>query len=740
MAERTKYGLEDLVLIGRPFASIGMGELLRVSCRAFREARVPFRVLDIYGMDEPDADTAAELGPSITSELGRINIFHLNGDEIEGAQQRLSSRVRRDSYNIIYPTWELPKYPACWARSIDGYFDEVWACSEFVRDSITSSVSVPVRHMPLAVQPRLRSLLSRRYFGIPETSYVFLFFFDFTSYIERKNPFASLSAFERLLRQRPNADVHFVVKLNNSKTRPADLQRFMDFVQSFQSRVTIIDRTLTNNEVKNLHLCCDTFVSLHRSEGFGLCCAEAMFFGRPVIATAYSGNLDLMTSDTAILIDYRLVRVPVDAYPHSDDQVWADPDIEQAVRAMIKLVDDSAFGLEIGRRASSWLRTCFNNRAVGLRYEARLQQILKAAPPRSAQRQIAVSAPTSAVALKGVTDVSDTPLQLGAATHPTSTTMESDVAVSKTRLGGHVALPDQHGEATFTSTETTETRLSALDTEAVSDEAWLGTLIAAAEGRSPLGQHLPPFPAPEWQIMFVGSSNATAMREAFTFYLLLKRLMARNGRPIERKTRVLDFGCGWGRYIRLLMKDVGAGALHGADVDPDMIGFCRISGLPARFAVMPPLGPTEYPDGTFDLIFAYSVFSHLSEEAYEVWMREFVRILRPGGLIVFTTQARRFLEWTAELRGKPEAELTDWHKSLRFAFPDLEAVLADYNAGRFVFAPTGGGEHRPSSFYGEAAIPEGYLRRMKPDGLRLLEFIDDVTVCPQAVAVLRRAA
>jgi glycosyltransferase involved in cell wall biosynthesis len=368
--------IQTPVLVGRPFAPIGMGELVRSSCRAFREIRHPFRLLDIYKMDEPDADLTAEFGPYLTTEMGPINIFHMNGDEIEMACQRLDGLTRRESYNILYPTWELSNYPAEWAASILSHFNEVWACSGFVRDSLAGCLSIPVRHLPLAVQPKLRSLLGRRHFGIPETSYAFLFLFDFTSYIERKYPFASLAAFKRLLQRRPNADARFVVKLNSSKARPQDLQRFMDFVLPFRERVIVIDQTLTDNEVKNLHLCCDAFVSLHRSEGFGFGCAEAMYFGKPVIGTAYSGNMDFMTEDTAILVDYQLVPVPHGAYPHAGGQMWAEPDIEQASEAMGRLVDAPALGREIGERASRRVRAYFSHRATGLRYGARLREIL----------------------------------------------------------------------------------------------------------------------------------------------------------------------------------------------------------------------------------------------------------------------------------------------------------------------------------------------------------------------------
>jgi glycosyltransferase involved in cell wall biosynthesis len=141
-------------------------------------------------------------------------------------------------------------------------------------------------------------------------------------------------------------------------------------------RVTVIERDLTDRETKELVRCCDCFISLHRSEGFGRFLAEAMLLGRPVIATAYSGNLEFMTPEVSCLVDYRLVPVAPGAYPFWEDQVWAEPDVEEAVAWMIRLVDDPAWGRRLGQRASAHIRSHFSYRAVGLQYLERLRQII----------------------------------------------------------------------------------------------------------------------------------------------------------------------------------------------------------------------------------------------------------------------------------------------------------------------------------------------------------------------------
>jgi SAM-dependent methyltransferase len=281
--------------------------------------------------------------------------------------------------------------------------------------------------------------------------------------------------------------------------------------------------------------------------------------------------------------------------------------------------------------------------------------------------------------------------------------------------------------------------LSALDELAsrTTDDAWLRMLVQAADSPTIEGVRFPASPAPDWQAAFVGSSGVSALHEAFQFYRLITGQARELGQPLNRASRVLDFGCGWGRYIRFFMKCVASNNLFGVDVDPDMIGFCKISGLPAQFSTVPPFGPTGFEAKSFDLIYAYSVFSHLAEPAHLAWLQEFCRILRPGALLVITTQARHFMDHVQLVKEKAPEARSDWERSLCMGFPDPAAVLAAYDRGDFVFADTGGGDHRPPSFYGEALIPQNYIEHRWPRGLKLLEFIDDGSRFPQAVAILR---
>ena len=364
-----------VVLVGHPFAPIGMGEHIRCSFRAFRSIGMSVGIKDALIPQPPDANLQREFQNYLVERIGSdVNIFHLNGDEIEPTLVRLGTDLPKDGYNVVYPMWELSHYPKGWAAQLDR-FDEIWAASKFTSESIASAVAKPVIHMPLAGQVQLKGFLGRRYFKIPESSFIFLFFFDLTSHIERKNPFAVLEAFAQLCSLRPDDDLCLVVKVKGGDLTVEDQYRFHTYSERLKGKLIVIDRLFSDNEVKNLLRCSDCFVSLHRSEGFGLGLITAMFLGKPVIATAYSGNMDFMTENNSCPVRYKLCDVPQGAYPFGEGQVWADPDVDHAVEYMLRLVADRDYARTIGIEASRHIRIHFSYRAAGLRYNGRLEEI-----------------------------------------------------------------------------------------------------------------------------------------------------------------------------------------------------------------------------------------------------------------------------------------------------------------------------------------------------------------------------
>lgn len=367
-------GNGQLCLVGHPYMPIGMGEHIRGTCRAFRSVARQTTLLDIYKLAAPETDELSEFSGVCTDEPGAVNIFHINGNEVEQALAHLAYHRPLTGYNIIYPLWELPNYPAEWARQLDR-FDEIWAPSRFIYDSLRQACSKPVFHLSMPCEPALTSFLGRRYFRLPETEYTFLFFYDLRSYTTRKNPQAVARAFRRLLEQRPFAKTHLAIKVNGVESNPEEFKALCEALKDLKGHLTLFQQVMTGNEVKNLVRCCDCFVSLHRSEGYGLGIAEAMVLGKPVIATAWSGNMDFMEPSVSYGVSCRLIPLAEGDYPHAAGQVWADPDWEEAASHMVRLIDDPAEGRRLGHLASRHMRRHFGYRPTGARYIERLGAI-----------------------------------------------------------------------------------------------------------------------------------------------------------------------------------------------------------------------------------------------------------------------------------------------------------------------------------------------------------------------------
>jgi tetratricopeptide (TPR) repeat protein len=269
----------------------------------------------------------------------------------------------------------------------------------------------------------------------------------------------------------------------------------------------------------------------------------------------------------------------------------------------------------------------------------------------------------------------------------------------------------------------------------LSDAEWLRVLCDSPKFPDYHGFILPGFPDEQFQINTMGSSNEQAMQEAGLFYRAVLPYVNRM-RPLETRT-LLDFGTGWGRFPRTFVKIFEPHNIHGIDVDQAMVDVCRKSFSFGNFSRCEPFPPTHLDNEQFDLITAYSVFSHLSEDAANGWIKEFARILRPGGLVAFTTQGRDFIDQCAYYRQQSTLS-HPWHINLAASFSDADASRAAYDRGEFLFAATGGGDARPSSFYGEALIPLGYMLKHWSAYFDVLSFVDDRNFMPQAFTILRR--
>jgi SAM-dependent methyltransferase len=114
------------------------------------------------------------------------------------------------------------------------------------------------------------------------------------------------------------------------------------------------------------------------------------------------------------------------------------------------------------------------------------------------------------------------------------------------------------------------------------------------------------------------------------------------GVELDRLDTILDFGCGCGRVARH-WHSLRHAKLFGTDYDVGMIEWCRRNLPFGQFDVNRLSPPLTYQDGAFDLVYAFSVFTHLTEDLQVAWIQELTRILKPGGYLLFSTHGQRYL-------------------------------------------------------------------------------------------------
>lgn len=267
------------------------------------------------------------------------------------------------------------------------------------------------------------------------------------------------------------------------------------------------------------------------------------------------------------------------------------------------------------------------------------------------------------------------------------------------------------------------------------DEMWLELLLRSTNKQDIEGIRFPGFPPPEVQARFVGSSYEHALKEAFQFYKYVKAIMAKLRKPLISNSRFLDFGCGWGRYLRFFWKDISHQNLFGCDVLPLAIDICRDTNVPGNLNVIDARGNLPYPDDFFDSIIAYSVFTHLPETMNLHWMQELARVSRPGCIFCLTLEPRRFIDFITTI--SPDADF-GWYRALLKYAHTAQDMYRKFDVGQIAYIPTGGGDTLSDDIYGDAIVPLNYIKDHWSSEFVVHEYLDDPNLFWQAVLVVEK--
>jgi glycosyltransferase involved in cell wall biosynthesis len=342
-------------LVGYVTAVLGVGEVARLMAATLDTAHVPTAIVanrTTMSRQNHVFDSAR------TSEAAYdTNVLCINADHTVHLAQELGPEFFAGRRTIGVWFWEVEDFPPSMTEAF-AVVDEVWVASDFVLEAIAPVAPKPVRKFPLpVVVPSVPADVTRSELGLPEGRFIFLFVYDFFSTAERKNPIGLIDAYTRAFG--PDDGPVLVLKSINGEKRIPELER-VRLAAAGRPDVIVRDEYLSSEHHNALLGHCDAYVSLHRSEGFGMDMAKAMGLGKPVVATGYSGNLEFMDDANAYLVDYDLVPVGPGCEPYPPDSRWAQPSIDHAAELMRRVVDRPEEARERGRRAEARIGADFS--------------------------------------------------------------------------------------------------------------------------------------------------------------------------------------------------------------------------------------------------------------------------------------------------------------------------------------------------------------------------------------------
>jgi glycosyltransferase involved in cell wall biosynthesis len=321
-----------------------------------------------------------------------INLLVVNADQVLPTYEHLGGEVFGGRYNIGLWFWEQELFPRRWWPAFD-VLHEVWAASSFAADALSAVSPLPVRRVPLPVESQTPMEVDRSRWGVPEDCYLFFFMFNYLSHFERKNPLALVRAFrlafgspdsgspdsgspDRSLRQTSSGKrPHLLIKTSHADYAPEEHALLEQACAG--ENIHLLDGYLDREEISALNGMSDCYVSLHRSEGFGLTLAEAMGLGKPVIATPYSGVTDFFDLNTGYPVRYDLIRLSEDVGPYPAGSHWADPDEEDAARRMRHVFEHQEEARLRGKAGQKKVMESLSHAAVGALLRRRFDELVE---------------------------------------------------------------------------------------------------------------------------------------------------------------------------------------------------------------------------------------------------------------------------------------------------------------------------------------------------------------------------
>jgi 2-polyprenyl-3-methyl-5-hydroxy-6-metoxy-1,4-benzoquinol methylase len=709
-------------LIGYLSAARGVGEAARQVDAALRESDLPVATID--------APTDAGELPVALGSLGEkdhpydFNLICVNADMLPAVAVAAGRQLFEGRHTAGLWFWEVTDFPEQWFGAFND-LDEVWVASDHIAGALRPVSPIPIETVRMPIAPAPAAAMDRAELGMPE-GYCFLFVFDYRSVFRRKNPLGLVAAFCQAFE--PGEGPSLVIKSICGEEFPAEREALAAAVAD-RPEIVLIEEKIPVAAKNAMIATCDCYVSLHRSEGLGLTMGEAMHFGRPVIATGYSGNLDFMTEENSFLVRHSPTKIGPDAPPYPADGEWAEPDVEHAAELMRRVYEDPGAAAEKGRRAAAEIRRTHSFRALRESIEQRVHDVWEKQTTVRVQAYLEPEAepgpsPPARDQLEHLLSRAELPPQHGAGRLRGSAKrlymrllrpyvayqqrVNASTAASLDELREQLAevlelqgarAKELRGssshhrdtvEAVKTALSQTERQVRELRKDLDRTRAERERILAAKPYMSDQGLAPREHPLLGETTGFRSGSG----RERRNGYRGFEDVFRGSEEMIRERQRVyldlvadhapvLDAGCGRGEFLDLLAeRGIESKAV---DLDAGMVARCREKGHQVEEGDL-----IEFlercPEGSLGAVFSAQVIEHLDHDQLQRFLELALSRLRPGGLLVVETVNPH----------SPTAMKTFWvdPTHVRPLFPETMLVLcelAGYATGD-VFAPLGNGD------------------------------------------------
>lgn len=346
--------------------NFGIAEATRLNAVAMESAGIQVNRIN-YSSDTLEK-IKSETEPEFQSY---INIFHINSNVTHEFFSKNQDINLAGHYNIVYWAWEFPEVSD---KTVDflNIFDELWVPSDFCVNIFTKYTGIPVMRFSHPIQKMATSEeFDFNTYQIKPNSKVYVTIFDSLSTTIRKNPEATIESFIKVFNNDPESVL--IVKTHNLE-RSKDAQKALEKYNNIPN-IIIINEHFSKEKLHSLIQKSDVLISLHGSEGFGLTMAEAMSYGKVVVGTGYSGNLDFMNVNNSFLIQYDFIKTSNTKGLIAEGLTLARPNIEDAVEKLKYIKDNfNALG-NIKNNAEAQIRENFSIESIGNLFKIRLSFI-----------------------------------------------------------------------------------------------------------------------------------------------------------------------------------------------------------------------------------------------------------------------------------------------------------------------------------------------------------------------------